>query len=132
MVGEADKLAPSGGKYEAWGVVGFCWGGKIATLLATDETPLFKAAVQCHPAMLDPQDAESVKIPMALLASGDEDEKEVKEFGDRLKVENKFVETWKGQIHGWMAARADLEDEGVRGEFEAGYRAVLGFLGENM
>ncbi|KAK2765078.1 hypothetical protein FQN54_008777 [Arachnomyces sp. PD_36] len=133
-----------GGKFEAgWGVVGFCWGGKIATLLAKGEGEkgLFRAAVQCHPAMLDAGDAKEVRVPMAVLASMDEDRETVRKFGEELRGNKdvggagegrSLVKTWEGQIHGWMAARADLGDEEVKREYGEGYKTVLGFLRENM
>ncbi|KAG5298531.1 dienelactone hydrolase [Histoplasma ohiense] len=129
VIEEANKLA-QGGKFKAWAILGYCWGGKIATLASTQGT-LFKAAVQCHPAMLCAKDAPNVTIPMALFASMDEDINEVKAFEDNLKV-SKYVKTWDKQIHGWMAARGDLENQEVRKEYENGYKAVLGFLNEHM
>ncbi|KAL2375152.1 hypothetical protein RJ035_003746 [Blastomyces gilchristii] len=129
VVEEANKLA-DGGKFKAWAILGYCWGGKIATLASMENT-LFKAAVQCHPAMLDPNDAPKVTIPMVLLASMDEDVDEVKAFKHNLKVPN-HIETWSTQIHGWMAARGDLDNPEVRKEYENGYKTVLGFLNEHM
>ncbi|OAX81741.1 hypothetical protein ACJ72_03911 [Emergomyces africanus] len=129
VVEEANKLA-EGGKFKAWAILGYCWGGKIATLASMQDT-LFKAAVQCHPAMLDAKDAPNVTIPMIVLASMDEDVNEVKAFENGLKVPH-HVETWTTQIHGWMAARGDLENPEVRKEYENGYKTVLGFLNEHM
>lgn len=129
VVEEANKLA-EGGKFKAWAILGYCWGGKIATLASMQDT-LFKAAVQCHPAMVDAKDALKVTIPMVMLASKDEDANEVKAFENNLKPPH-HIETWSTQIHGWMAARGDLEDPEVRKEYENGYKTVLGFLNEHM
>ena len=76
--------------------------------------------------MVDPNDAKSIKAPFCLLASGDEDAEAVKKFGESLSVE-KHIETFGDQIHGWMAARANLEDEKVRKEYERGYAVLLDF-----
>ncbi|PGH11571.1 hypothetical protein AJ79_04829 [Helicocarpus griseus UAMH5409] len=131
VVQEANsKFAPEGGKFKAWAILGYCWGGKIATLSSMKDTA-FKAAVQCHPAMVDAKDALNITIPMAMLASKDEDANEVKAFENNLKVPH-HIETWSTQIHGWMAARGDLEKEDVRKEYENGYKTVLGFLNEHM
>lgn len=130
IVQEANKLAPGGNGFSAWGVMGHCWGGKIATLLAGKDS-LFKVAIQCHPAMVDAKDAENVAIPMAMLASKDEPAEDVKAYKEALKVPH-FVETWTTQVHGWMAARADLGDEEVKREYENGYKVALGFLREHM
>ncbi|KKK16024.1 hypothetical protein AOCH_006490 [Aspergillus ochraceoroseus] len=105
----------------AWSILGYCWGGKIAVLSSSggggggenendNENPRFRAAVLCHPAMLDPRDARAVKVPMALLASKDENPQDVEAFGANLTPPH-YVETFASQIHGWMAARADLADE---------------------
>lgn len=50
--------------------------------------------------MVDPADAEKIKIPLCMLASGDEDAEDVKKFEAGLKGE-KYVETFGDQIHGW-------------------------------
>lgn len=77
--------------------------------MSTSENKTFKVTVQCHPAMLSPDDGKSVTIPMAVLASRDEVPQDVKAFEENLRVPH-YVETFGTQIHGWMAARADLED----------------------
>ncbi|BDD56293.1 hypothetical protein MPDQ_002047 [Monascus purpureus] len=127
IVTEANKLAPGGSGFESWSIFGYCWGGKIASLAAGKENKLFKAAVQCHPAMVDPNDAKEVTVPMAVLASKDEDPAAVDAYTKNLKVPN-YVETFPTQIHGWMAARSNLEEAEVRKEYERGYRTALGFL----
>ncbi|KKK27112.1 hypothetical protein ARAM_006500 [Aspergillus rambellii] len=108
----------------AWSILGYCWGGKIAVLSSSggggenenhNENPRFRAAVLCHPAMLDPRDARAVKVPLALLASKDENPQDVEAFGANLTPPH-YVETFASQIHGWMAARADLADEQVSRE----------------
>lgn len=77
--------------------------------------------------MVDANDAKAVNIPMAFLASKDEPVQDVKDFEANLKVP-KYFETFPTQIHGWMAARSDLENAEVRKEYERGYKAVLQFL----
>ncbi|CAG8102064.1 unnamed protein product [Penicillium nalgiovense] len=126
VVAEGNKLAP-GGNFQSWSILGYCWGGKIATLSSGADNKLFKAVAQCHPAMVDPNDAEVVNIPMVFLASKDETPKDVKDFEANLKVP-KYVETFPTQIHGWMAARSDLENPEVRKEYERGYKTVLEFF----
>lgn len=84
-----------------------------------------------HPAMVDPAEADSISVPHLLLASGEEDAEAVGEFGARLKVPHR-IETFADQVHGWMAARADLSDEHVRQEYLRGYQIVLDFFGEHL
>jgi dienelactone hydrolase len=55
----------------SWAIIGFCWGGKIASLVSQQGT-MFQAAAQCHPSLLDTEDAKKVTIPMCILPSQDE------------------------------------------------------------
>ncbi|RSM15936.1 hypothetical protein CEP52_000571 [Fusarium oligoseptatum] len=112
------------------GILGYCWGGKVVSLTTKADTNPFSVAASIHPAMVDAADAEGIKTPTILLASKEEPDEEVKKFENAL-AGPKHVETFKDQIHGWMAARADLSDDRVKEEYERGYRTVLKFFGEN-
>jgi dienelactone hydrolase len=98
----------------------------VSLVTSGDANP-FKAAAECHPAMVDPKDAEGIKVPIIMLASGEEPENKVKEFEQALTVP-KHVEIFGDQIHGWMAARADLSSERVKEEYTRGYKTVLSFF----
>lgn len=87
--------------------------------------------MQCHPAGVSGADAAKITVPHMLLASMDESKKDVEAFEKNLKVE-KHVETWDKMIHGWMAARGDLDDPAVVKEYEKGYQTVLSFLKKNL
>ncbi|KAI0487577.1 hypothetical protein F4859DRAFT_262340 [Xylaria cf. heliscus] len=114
-----------------WAILGYCWGGKVVSLVtALPENP-FKSGIEVHPAMVDPEDAKNIKVPLALLASKDEGPEDVKKFEANL-TGPKYVETFPDQIHGWMAARSDLEDERVKSEYKRGYETVLKFLQEHL
>lgn len=80
--------------------------------------------------MVEPKDAEGIKVPLVMLASKEEPDGKVKQFEANLKGP-KHVETFKDQIHGWMAARADLSDNRVKEEYTRGYKTVLDFFGKN-
>ena len=54
--------------------------------------------------MIDPNEAKGIKIPLCMLASGDESAEDVQKFKDNLTVPN-HVETFSDQLHGWLAAR---------------------------
>ncbi|KFH46996.1 putative AIM2 family protein-like protein [Hapsidospora chrysogenum ATCC 11550] len=113
-----------------FGILGYCWGGKVVSLaLKADGNP-FSIAASIHPAMVDPADAKDVKVPFIMLASGDEPPEDVKKFEDTLAVP-KHVETFDDQIHGWMAARADLSQDRVKAEYQRGYKTVVEFFGKN-
>jgi len=108
--------------------VGFCWGGKVVSLISQSGTP-FKAAAECHPAMVDPSEAANIDIPICMLASGDEPAEDVKKFEAALKAPH-HVETFGDQIHGWMGARADLSVQRNKEEYERGYKTLLEFFGK--
>lgn len=81
--------------------------------------------------MVDPSDAEGIKVPTILLASGDEPAEDVKEFEKNLTVP-KHVEIFGDQIHGWMAARSDLSKPRVKEEYERGYKTLLSFFSSHV
>lgn len=81
--------------------------------------------------MIDAADAPGIKVPFIMLASGDEDAKDVKKFDDALLVP-KHVEIFADQIHGWMAARSNLSDDRVKAEYERGYHTLLKFFGQHL
>ncbi|KAE9380398.1 dienelactone hydrolase family protein-like protein [Stipitochalara longipes BDJ] len=111
---------------KTWGVVGFCWGGKIVSLTTSKSDTPFKAGAECHPAMIDPSEALNIKVPLCMLGSKDESAEDIKKFEANLKGE-KHVEIFSDQIHGWMAARSNLEDARVKSEYERGYKTLLEF-----
>jgi len=108
----------------SFGIVGFCWGGKIVSMITSSPDNIFKAGAECHPAMVDPSEAETIKIPLMMLASGDEPKDDIAKFESNLTGE-KHVEIFEDQVHGWMAARADLKDERIKSEYERGYSALV-------
>lgn len=77
--------------------------------------------------MIDPSRAENISVPFMLLAAGEDPAEDVKKFESQLKVPH-HVETFADQVHGWMAARADLSDSHVRDEYARGYKTVLDFF----
>ncbi|MCJ1258130.1 hypothetical protein MMC24_005961 [Lignoscripta atroalba] len=120
----------TGGTINTWGALGMCWGGKIISLTSQEGTP-FSAVAEVHPAMVDPEDAKGITVPLCMLASGDEDMDAVKKFEANLKVKN-FVDHYPSQVHGWMAARGNLEDPTVKDEYERGYKQLLDFFHEHL
>lgn len=117
-----DELESKHGIKE-WGILGYCWGGKIVNL-SSQEGTRFKSAVSCHPAMVDENDAPGIKIPFAMLPSGDEPKEDVEKWQKAVKVKN-IVRWYEKQLHGFMAARSDLKDENVKKAYEDAYKVVL-------
>ena len=68
---------------------------------------------------------------MCVLGSEEEKSEDINAFGDALKVE-KHVECFEDQLHGWMSARANLEDERAKKEYERGYKTLLEFFGKHI
>lgn len=129
-----DYVKAASAKYpsvKSWALLGHCWGGKVVSLVTSSDANPFKAGVECHPAMVDPSEAPKIKVPLAMLASQDEPADDVKKFEDGL-TGPKHVEIFGDQIHGWMAARADLENPRVKEEYTRGYETVLKFLSQHL
>lgn len=81
--------------------------------------------------MVDPKDAPEVTIPILTIASKDESKDDVGQYEAALKVP-KQVEWFDDQIHGFMAARGDLEDDQVKSAYEKGYQIVLDFFHKHL
>ncbi|KAJ8122549.1 hypothetical protein ONZ43_g1290 [Nemania bipapillata] len=124
----AEEINP---EIKAWGIIGYCWGGKMASIVAGDEPGLFKVAVQTSPARIDHKDAQHVKIPTMLLASEEESVESVEQYAEHLDVP-KHVERFEDQVHGFMSARADLADGRARKEYERGYALALKFFNDHL
>ncbi|RPA99072.1 hypothetical protein L873DRAFT_1835603 [Choiromyces venosus 120613-1] len=134
----AEGLKKEFPEVERWGVVGYCWGGKVAAVVSGPET-LFTASAQLHPAMMDVEDLKKITIPHLALPSGDEPADVVEAYKKELAVHpneavrtKSYIEVYDTMAHGWMAARAQLADEQVRKEYERGYEQVVTFLRDNL
>ncbi|RMD40063.1 hypothetical protein DV735_g5059, partial [Chaetothyriales sp. CBS 134920] len=125
LLDAAEKVNP---KIRSWGMVGYCWGGKMVSLIAGRDTR-FKVGVQTSPALLDLADAPKIKIPMLVLPSKDEPLDEYEKYRDAITVPNR-LEYFANQIHGWMSARGDLKDPAVLKDYERGYQLTADFLAE--
>lgn len=133
-VGRIPKIIEEIKKYnpniKTFGAVGLCWGGKVIALTSQTSSP-YKAAAQCHPAMVDPSEAPKISIPFCLLASKDESAEDIQKFDASLQ-QPKHVETYSDQIHGWMGARADLKVQRDQDEYERGYKTLLEFFAKHL
>lgn len=96
---------------------------QIVNLTSQSGTP-FKSAAACHPAMVDPADAPKVTIPIILLPSKDEDKSAVEKYEQALTVKHE-VKFYNDQVHGFMAARGDLNDANVKQKYEDAYQTLL-------
>jgi len=115
------KETPGVGKI---GTVGFCWGGRHATLLM-HAGGLADAAFICHPALLGiPKDIEAVTKPISF-AVGDKDSvldnesvKRITEILDSKKDVPHEVRIYEDQVHNF-ALRGDWSSEKDRKAMDA-------------
>ena len=131
-----DSALPSVRK---WGIFGLCWGGKIAVTATskTNNPSLAKGFVvsgQAHGGRFEVADAENLSTPHINLASKDEPEDISEAYAAIFSREgialDGHMETFKTMFHGWMGARANLEDEENYKEYERGYSLVAKFFGK--
>ncbi|KAG0641393.1 dienelactone hydrolase [Tuber brumale] len=123
---------------ERWGVVGFCWGGKVVAIVSGPGTP-FIASAQFHPSMMDVEDLKKVTIPHLVLPSKDEPKDVIEAYKEELAVHpieavktKSYIEVYDKVVHGWMTTRAQLADEEARKEYERGYKQAITFFGDNL
>lgn len=81
--------------------------------------------------MVDANDASEITIPIAMLPSKDEPKEDVEKWQQNIKTKN-VVEWWPNQVHGFMAARGDLNDPAVKSDYEKAYQLLLNFFHEHM
>lgn len=118
------------------GCFGLCWGGKLAVLASaaslSEDAPLGPTG-QAHPGGLDADDAKKLVAPHICLASKDEN----KDVVDRYKMilarsSGSIVDTFDTMFHGWMGARANLNNDENRIEYERGYSRVAEFFSSHL
>ncbi|KAL6252556.1 hypothetical protein RBB50_000275 [Rhinocladiella similis] len=118
---------PSYAHVQRWAGAGFCWGAKGLSLIASNlGKPRLDVLALTSPSRLDPEDAKSIAIPTMVLDSQGEEEQTIRDFMANLtgvKYRERFDE-----IHGWMSARAKLDLDRPRKEYERGYELMLDFL----
>ncbi|KAF8038085.1 hypothetical protein BT93_B0824 [Corymbia citriodora subsp. variegata] len=96
------------------GAAGFCWGAKVAVVLAKCE--LVQAAVLLYPSLVTLDDIKGVKVPIAVLGAeiGQMSPPELlKQFEEVLAAKSEidgFVKIFPKVAHGW-AVRYKVEDE---------------------
>ncbi|KAF4448024.1 dienelactone hydrolase family protein [Fusarium austroafricanum] len=118
------------------GVFGLCWGGKVSIVACGEGNDgkgrKFTVSGTAHPrsSKLDAKDAEKTNVPHILLASPGEPEDVVAQYNEILSQPGKIgeVETYSTMFHGWMGARAKLDDEKNVQEYERGYKQVADFF----
>lgn len=79
---------------------------------------------------LETSDAEKLTIPHLVLASKDEPADAVKGYADIISKNEHggLVEMYETMWHGWMGARADLDNEESLKEYVRGYAQAAEFF----
>ncbi|KAK3179034.1 hypothetical protein OEA41_001173 [Lepraria neglecta] len=121
---EVVKEAKGKGEYgsvKSWGTYGLCWGGKVSILASGADTE-FKASGTAHPGRLAVDDVKKLTVPFCCLFSKEDGTLELVE--DYIKALEKskenYVEKYSSMHHGWMGARAFLEDSENLKDYERG------------
>ncbi|KAI9733472.1 MAG: hypothetical protein M1818_007220 [Claussenomyces sp. TS43310] len=132
LVDVAREAAEKYPAVKGWGALGLCWGGKVVAL-ASDHGP-FCVSGQAHPGAPTKDDAEKMTIPhICLAAPSDNKDGGIDGYGEAFGQEGSVshVETYEKMHHGWMGARADLQNEDNAKEFERGYAQVAAFFAKH-
>jgi len=129
----AEALKSDG--YNHVGAYGFCWGAKICISSGTAGTPL-DAVAMVHPAMLSADDAEKLTIPLAMYITKDESVTEYNRINDIIAkkpfASKNDSKNYENMFHGFAAARANLENEDNKKEFEDVYGKLVAFFSNNL
>jgi dienelactone hydrolase len=92
---------------EKVGLVGMCWGAKVAFSCLNKKADLADAIAACHGSFLNVSDVELLSVPICLLNSKDEPESYAKEIEPILKAKSStnVFKTFPEMHHGWMGTR---------------------------
>ena len=97
--------------------------------------------------MVDANDAPGIQCPFLMIPSEGEDQGDVEKWEKAVKVKHEVVwykdqgkhvlhqrwrNAYKSTVHGFMAARSDLEDEKVAKAYKSAYEKVLTFFHDNL
>ncbi|CAM6118299.1 unnamed protein product [Calypogeia fissa] len=113
------------------GIAGFCYGGKVATLVASKGTA--DAAVLLHPSRITLDDMKQVKGAIAILSAeldkhstvSDVDEwKQILESRNEVEL---FVKIYPGVDHGWTVRYDENDEKAVKSAYEAQSDAISWF-----
>ncbi|KAL9097389.1 MAG: hypothetical protein Q9165_000284 [Trypethelium subeluteriae] len=125
----------------SWALLGYCWGGYVAFYAASRSEKPFATCVHLHPGFPSPEVAAKIAVPVLVLNSRDEIGEEERppfeealgqDVGDGKEIKDRSrILTFEAMEHGWMSARANLEDESVRQGYERGYEIVREWLQEH-
>jgi len=114
------------------GIFGMCWGGKVATLAAT-ELDEIKVAGLVHPASVNNSEADGVRVPMYLLPTSNEPDMLpfynvlYEKFGD-----NSGHRRFDDMFHGFAGARGNFSNPLNRMRVDEVIYILGGFFHRNL
>jgi dienelactone hydrolase len=97
---------------EKFGLVGMCWGAKVAFTCLNNKPDLAGAIAACHGSLLNVSDVEHLSVPICLLNSKDEPEAYSTEIEPFLRAKSSInvFKTFPKMHHGWMGTRGTGAD----------------------
>lgn len=120
---------------EKLGIVGMCWGAKVAFTCINKRSDLADAVAACHGSFLTASDVQEVSVPICLLNSKDEPESYTTEIEPILKAKssNNVFKTFPNMHHGWMGTRGtgavtDFESDSIVQGFQEGISDLAAFF----
>ncbi|XP_021752579.1 endo-1,3;1,4-beta-D-glucanase-like isoform X1 [Chenopodium quinoa] len=115
------------------GAAGFCWGGKVAALLAQSDEYI-QATVLLHPSAVTVDDIKAVKVPIAVLGAELDQVSPpelLKQFEEALNAKRPkvdgYVKIFPGVAHGWTV-RYDPEDAAAVKSAEEAHKDMLNWF----
>jgi len=92
-------------------IFGMCWGGKVATLAATELKNYFEASAIVHPASVTNEEADGVEIPMYLMPTQNEpDMLPFYQVLQRKFKDNCGHRRFDDMFHGFAGARGNFSN----------------------
>jgi len=113
------------------GVLGLCWGGKVAVKSGTEGTPV-DAVASVHPGFVELSDAHDLAVPLGFFPSKDENRELCDKVGELLTQKpfadkNKYI-YYETVHHGFAGARGNLSDPENKEKYEHFYNTVSDFF----
>ena len=94
-----------------------------------------KAAGTAHPGRISAEEAENMKCPYVCLFSSEDGTPEAVEAYHAALDKNphdNLIEKFGNMHHGWMGAKANLDDEANAKEFQRGYGMAADFFKKHL
>ena len=119
------------------GCIGFCWGGLEAIQLGSDGKT-FKCVATLHAARINEELIQKLQVPLYYgPADGDfaiekaQEAMKSKENNDKI-VNSSVFHYYKGQIHGFSAARGDFGKKETFQDVEIAIKEISQFFNKNL